>query len=160
MRKPAIERPIYSEKLKSYTRSDIIRIITGAWHCGKSSMLLIYKAWLEAQYDADSVIYLLYGSSPYCSHSKLFLRNISITVKDAGKTYQRPWLMKTPEDANSRPWRASTTISRSWYSQWTIMISHAMAYGIYTFPVSWWMKTGSMICIGRPAGCNHLHCCM
>ena len=58
MRKPVIERPIYLEKLKSYTGSDIIRVLTGVRRCGKSSMLLIYKAWLEEQFGTDSVIYL------------------------------------------------------------------------------------------------------
>ena len=58
MRKPAIERPFYLEKLKSYTGSDIIRVITGVRRCGKSSLLLIYKAWLEEQYGEGSVIYL------------------------------------------------------------------------------------------------------
>lgn len=49
MRKPVIERPFYLEKLKSYTGSDIIRVIKGVRRCGKSSLLLIYKTWLEEQ---------------------------------------------------------------------------------------------------------------
>ena len=46
-------------KPKGYTGSDIIiRVITGVRRCGKSSMLIIYKAWLEEQFGTDSVIYL------------------------------------------------------------------------------------------------------
>lgn len=58
MRKPVIERPFYLEKLKSYTGSDIIRVIKGVRRCGKSSLLLIYKTWLEEQYGTGSVMYL------------------------------------------------------------------------------------------------------
>ena len=65
MRKPAIERPFYLEKLKSYTGSDIIRVITGVRRCGKSSLLLIYKAWLEEQYGEGSVIYLSFDGPDF-----------------------------------------------------------------------------------------------
>ena len=65
MRKPAIERPAYLEKLKSYTGSDIIRVITGVRRCGKSSLLLIYKAWLEEQYGEGSVIYLSFDGPDF-----------------------------------------------------------------------------------------------
>lgn len=65
MRKPAIERPSYLEKLKSYTGSDIIRVITGVRRCGKSSLLLIYKAWLEEQYGEGSVIYLSFDGPDF-----------------------------------------------------------------------------------------------
>lgn len=58
MRKPIIDRPFYLEKLKSYTESDIIRVITGVRRSGKSSLLLIYRAWLEEKYGKDCVIYL------------------------------------------------------------------------------------------------------
>ena len=37
MRNTIIERPYYLEKLKSYTGTDIIRVITGVRRCGKSS---------------------------------------------------------------------------------------------------------------------------
>ena len=50
MRNTIIERPYYLEKLKSYTGTDIIRVITGVRRCGKSSLLLMYKNWLEEQY--------------------------------------------------------------------------------------------------------------
>ena len=65
MRKPAIERPFYLEKLKSYTGSDIIRVITGVRRCGKSSLLLIYKAWLEERYGEDSAIYLSFDGPDF-----------------------------------------------------------------------------------------------
>ena len=65
MRKPAIERPFYLEKLKSYTGSDIIRVITGVRRCGKSSLLLIYKAWLEERYGEGSVIYLSFDGPDF-----------------------------------------------------------------------------------------------
>ena len=65
MRKPAIERPFYLEKLKSYTGSDIIRVITGVRRCGKSSLLLIYKAWLEEQYGEGRVIYLSFDGPDF-----------------------------------------------------------------------------------------------
>ena len=65
MRKPAIERPFYLEKLKSYTGNDIIRVITGVRRCGKSSLLLIYKAWLGEQYGEGSVIYLSFDGPDF-----------------------------------------------------------------------------------------------
>ena len=58
MRNTIIERPYYLEKLKSYTGTDIIRVITGVRRCGKSSLLLMYKNWLEEQYGKDCVLYL------------------------------------------------------------------------------------------------------
>ena len=39
MRRTVIERPYYLEKLKDYTGTDIIRVITGVRRCGKTSML-------------------------------------------------------------------------------------------------------------------------
>ena len=39
MRRTVIERPYYLEKLKGYTGTDIIRVITGVRRCGKTSML-------------------------------------------------------------------------------------------------------------------------
>ena len=45
-----IERPIYLQKLKDYTNTDIIRVITGVRRCGKSSLLVMYKAWLEEEF--------------------------------------------------------------------------------------------------------------
>ena len=53
-----MERPIYLESRRATRGSDIIRVITGVRRCGKSSMLIIYKAWLEEQFGTDSVIYL------------------------------------------------------------------------------------------------------
>ena len=58
MRSTIIERPYYLEKLNSYTGTDIIRVITGVRRCGKSSLLLMYKNWLEEQYGKDCVLYL------------------------------------------------------------------------------------------------------
>ena len=58
MRNIAIERPSYMEKLKSYTGSDIVRVITGVRRCGKSSLLLMYKDWLEKQYGKDCILYI------------------------------------------------------------------------------------------------------
>ncbi len=53
-----IERPIYLQKLKDYTNTDIIRVITGVRRCGKSSLLVMYKAWLEEEFGKDSVLYV------------------------------------------------------------------------------------------------------
>ncbi len=39
VRRTVIERPYYLEKLKGYTGTDIIRVITGVRRCGKTSML-------------------------------------------------------------------------------------------------------------------------
>ena len=39
MRRTVIERPYYLEKLKDYTGTDIIRVITGVRRYGKTSML-------------------------------------------------------------------------------------------------------------------------
>ena len=58
MRNTIIERPYYLDKLKSYTGTDIIRVITGVRRCGKSSLLLMYKNWLEEQYGKDCILYL------------------------------------------------------------------------------------------------------
>ena len=78
MRKPAIERPFYLEKLKSYTGSDIIRVITGVRRCGKSSLLLIYKAWLEEQYGEGSVIYLSFDGPDFILDKSLKAMNEAI----------------------------------------------------------------------------------
>lgn len=78
MRKPAIERPSYLEKLKSYTGSDIIRVITGVRRCGKSSLLLIYKAWLEEQYGEGSVIYLCFDGPDFILDKSLKAMNEAI----------------------------------------------------------------------------------
>lgn len=58
MRRTVIERPYYLEKLKGYTGTDIIRVITGVRRCGKTSLLLMYKTWLEEQYGKHSVLYI------------------------------------------------------------------------------------------------------
>ena len=78
MRKPSIERPFYLEKLKSYTGSDIIRVITGVRRCGKSSLLLIYKAWLEEQYGEGSVIYLSFDGPDFILDKSLKAMNEAI----------------------------------------------------------------------------------
>lgn len=78
MRKPAIERPFYLEKLKSYTGSDIIRVITGVRRCGKSSLLLIYKAWLEEKYGEGSVIYLSFDGPDFILDKSLKAMNEAI----------------------------------------------------------------------------------
>ncbi len=78
MRKPAIERPFYLEKLKSYTGSDIIRVITGVRRCGKSSLLLIYKAWLEEQYGEGSVIYLSFDGPDFILDKSIYKMTDSI----------------------------------------------------------------------------------
>lgn len=78
MRKPAIERPFYLEKLKSYTGSDIIRVITGVRRCGKSSLLLIYKAWLEEQYGEGSVIYLSFEGPDFILDKSIYKMTDSI----------------------------------------------------------------------------------
>ena len=78
MRKPAIERPFYLEKLKSYTGSDIIRVITGVRRCGKSSLLLIYKAWLEEQYGEGSVIYLNFDGPDFILDKSIYKMTDSI----------------------------------------------------------------------------------
>ena len=81
MRKPAIERPFYLEKLKSYTGNDIIRVITGVRRCGKSSLLLIYKAWLEEQYGEGSVIYLSFDGPDFILDKSL--KAMSEAIKKA-----------------------------------------------------------------------------
>ena len=78
MRKPVIERPFYLEKLKSYTGSDIIRVITGVRRCGKSSLLLIYKAWLEEQYGEGSVIYLNFDGPDFILDKSIYKMTDSI----------------------------------------------------------------------------------
>ena len=78
MRKPAIERPFYLKKLKSYTGSDIIRVITGVRRCGKSSLLLIYKAWLEEQYGEGSVIYLSFDGPDFILDKSIYKMTDSI----------------------------------------------------------------------------------
>ena len=78
MRKPAIERPFYLEKLKSYTGSDIIRVITGVRRCGKSSLLLIYKAWLEEKYGEGSVIYLSFDGPDFILDKSIYKMTDSI----------------------------------------------------------------------------------
>ena len=78
MRKPAIERPFYLEKLKSYTGNDIIRVITGVRRCGKSSLLLIYKAWLEEQYGEGSVIYLSFDGPDFILDKSIYKMTDSI----------------------------------------------------------------------------------
>ena len=78
MRRPVIERPFYLEKLKSYTGSDIIRVITGVRRCGKSSLLLIYKAWLEEQYGENSVIYLNFDGPDFILDKSLRTMNEAI----------------------------------------------------------------------------------
>ena len=62
MRNLIIERPSYMEKLKTYTGSDIIRVITGVRRCGKSSLLLMYRSWLEEQYGEDCILYINFDS--------------------------------------------------------------------------------------------------
>ena len=78
MRKPAIERPFYLEKLKSYTGSNIIRVITGVRRCGKSSLLLIYKAWLEEKYGEGSVIYLSFDGPDFILDKSIYKMTDSI----------------------------------------------------------------------------------
>ena len=78
MRKPAIERPFYLEKLKSYTGCDIIRVITGVRRCGKSSLLLIYKAWLEEKYGEGSVIYLSFDGPDFILDKSIYKMTDSI----------------------------------------------------------------------------------
>lgn len=58
MRNTIIERPSYMERLKAYTGADIIRVITGVRRCGKSSLLVMYRNWLEEQYGKDSILYI------------------------------------------------------------------------------------------------------
>ena len=58
MRNTMIKRPSYLEKLKAYTGSDIIRVITGVRRCGKSSLLLMYRNWLKEQYGEGCVLYI------------------------------------------------------------------------------------------------------
>ena len=65
MRKEMIERPEYLKKLKDYTGTDIIRVITGVRRCGKSSLLLIYKSWLEEQFGKDSILYINFDSPDF-----------------------------------------------------------------------------------------------
>ena len=81
MRSPVIERPLYLEKLKRYTGSDIIKVITGVRRAGKSSLLLIYKAWLEEQYGKDSVIYLSFDSPDFILDKSLSAMNDAIKSK-------------------------------------------------------------------------------
>ena len=58
MRNAIIQRPAYMEMLKSYTGTDIIRVITGVRRCGKSSLLRMYRDWLEEQSGKNSVLYI------------------------------------------------------------------------------------------------------
>lgn len=78
MRSPVIERPSYLEKLKNYTGSDVIRVITGVRRCGKSSLLLIYKAWLEGQYGEGSVVYLSFDGPDFILDKSLRAMNDAI----------------------------------------------------------------------------------
>ena len=60
-----IERPTYLTKLKNYTGTDLIRVITGVRRCGKSSLMMMYKLWLEEKFGACSVIYLSFDSPDF-----------------------------------------------------------------------------------------------
>lgn len=73
-----IDRPFYLEKLKSYTGHDIIRVITGVRRCGKSSLLLIYKTWLENQYGKDSVIFLSFDGPDFILDKSIKAMNEAI----------------------------------------------------------------------------------
>ena len=64
-RKLLIERPSYLKKLQDYTGSDIIRVITGVRRCGKSSILRMYRDWLETQYGDDSILYVNFDSPDF-----------------------------------------------------------------------------------------------
>ena len=78
MRNTIIERPYYLEKLKSYTGTDIIRVITGVRRCGKSSLLLMYKNWLEEQYGKDCILYLNFDGPEFILDKSLRVMNESL----------------------------------------------------------------------------------
>ncbi len=65
MYNPIIERPHYLKQLKDYTGVDIIKVITGVRRCGKSSLLLMYKAWLEKEYGKESVLYISFDGPEF-----------------------------------------------------------------------------------------------
>ena len=65
MNRNIIARPLYLVKLKNYTGTDLIRVITGVRRCGKSSLLMMYKSWLEEKYGTGSVLYLRLDSPEF-----------------------------------------------------------------------------------------------
>ena len=60
-----IERPDYLERLKNYTGTDLIRVITGVRRCGKSSLLMMYEKWIEQQYGENTVVYIRLDSPEF-----------------------------------------------------------------------------------------------
>ena len=71
MHKLIIERPSYLKKLKDYTGTDIIRVITGVRRCGKSSLLLMYKNWLEEKYGKESILYIRFDGPEFLLNKTL-----------------------------------------------------------------------------------------
>ena len=71
MHKLIIERPSYLKKLKDCTGTDIIRVITGVRRCGKSSLLLMYKNWLEEKYGKESILYIRFDGPEFLLNKTL-----------------------------------------------------------------------------------------
>ena len=65
MKRTIIARPAYLKKLQDYTGSDLIRVITGVRRCGKSSLLLMYRNWLEERYGKDSILYIKFDGPEF-----------------------------------------------------------------------------------------------
>ena len=66
-----IGRETYLKKLKDYTSTDIIKVITGVRRCGKSSLLLMYKSWLEENFGEDSVLYIRFDGPEFILNKRV-----------------------------------------------------------------------------------------
>ncbi len=53
-----ISRPLYLDKLKKYTDTDFIKVLTGIRRCGKSPILSLYSDYLCSIAGKDNVLHL------------------------------------------------------------------------------------------------------
>lgn len=60
-----IVRPDYLNKLKDYTNTDFIKVLSGIRRCGKSTILQMYADMLASEYGSDSVLLINFDSPDY-----------------------------------------------------------------------------------------------
>lgn len=85
-----IERPLYVEKIMSYTDTPFVKILTGVRRCGKSTILKMIMEKLQTQRDvpADRIVSYRFDSMEYEDlTAKQMFAEIKSKLSPHGKTY-------------------------------------------------------------------------
>ena len=65
MSEDRIDSPHYLERLNNFAGPDLVKVITGVRRCGKSSLMMMYKNWLEKEFGTSCVVYIRLDSPEF-----------------------------------------------------------------------------------------------